>query len=81
MTHKQITISIPGGLTSKTAIALIEKANEFPYSIVFDSNDRRANGKSLLGMLSLGLRHGDSVLLSTNGEKEEAAAEALSAIL
>ena len=68
MTEKQATISIPEGLTAKTTTAIIEKANEFPCSIIFDSQDRRVNGKSLLGVLSLGLKCGDTVLLSASGD-------------
>lgn len=81
MTERNVTISIQEGLTAKTATALIEKANAFPCSIVFQSNDRRVNGKSLLGVLSLGLKCGDTILLSASGEEEEAAVAALSAIL
>ena len=81
MTEKNVTISIPDGLTAKTTTVIIEKANEFPCSIVVESQDRRVNGKSLLGVLSLGLRCGDSLQLSADGEHEAEAVEAIAGLL
>ena len=79
MTEKDVTISIPAGLTAKTVI--VEKANSFSSSIVFESDHRRVNGKSLLGVLSLGLKCGDTFALSASGDDEIDAVEALSAML
>ena len=81
MTEKHVTISIPEGLTAKSTTTIIEKANEFLSSIIIDSSDRRVYGKSLLGVLSLGLKCGDTILLSANGDDEEEAIEVLSAML
>ena len=79
MIEKTATVSIPEGLTAKTATALIEQANTFSCSITVSHEDRRVNCKSLLGVLSLGLKHGDSVVLSAEGAEEEAAVNALAA--
>ena len=78
MTEKSITISIPEGLTAKSATALIAKANDFPCSIFLESNMRRVNCKSLLGVLSLGLKCGDNAVIKASGPDEENAVEFLS---
>lgn len=80
MTQKNVTISIPEGLIAKTATSIIEKANEYPCALFIESNDRRVNCKSLLGVLSLGLKCGDKILLCADGEQEEDALNALSAM-
>lgn len=69
MTEKDVTISIPAGLTAKTVTVIVEKANSFSSSIVFESDHRRVNGKSLLGVLSLGLKCGDTFALSASGRR------------
>ncbi len=81
MTQKNVTISIAEGLIAKTTTSIIEKANDYPCSLVIESNDRRVNCKSLLGVLSLGLKCGDEILLCADGEQEEQALAALSAML
>ena len=81
MTEKNVTISIPEGLTAKNITTMIEKANEFPCSIVIESKERRVNGKGLLGVLSLELRCGDAILLSASGDQEADAVDTLAAML
>ena len=81
MTEKNITISIPEGLIAKNTTSIIQKANEYPCSGVIESGERRVNGKSLLGVLSLELKCGDTILLSANGDQEAEAVDALSALL
>ena len=81
MTEKDVTISIPAGLTAKTVTVIVEKANSFSSSIVFESDHRRVNGKSLLGVLSLGLKCGDTFALCACGDDEMDAVEALAAML
>ncbi len=81
MTEKNVTVSIPEGLTARTATALIEQANAFSCSIIIAYHERRVNCKSLLGVLSLGLTRGTSVVLSADGADEEAAVDALAAMM
>lgn len=81
MIEKNVTVSIPEGLTAKTATALIEQANTFSCSIIISHNDRRVNCKSLLGVLSLGLTRGTSIELSADGADEEAALDTLAAMI
>ena len=77
MTEKDVTISIPAGLTAKTVTVIVEKANSFSSSIVFESDHRRVNGKSLLGVLSLGIVKGTKITLIADGSDEEDAVKAL----
>ena len=77
MTEKDVTISIPAGLTAKTVTVIVEKANSFSSSIVFESDHRRVNGKSLLGVLSLGIVKGTRITLIADGSDEEDAVKAL----
>lgn len=81
MTEKNVTISIAEGLHAKNITGIIEKANEFPCSITLLHNTRHVNCKSLLGVLALGLKCGDSIILSADGAQEEEAAETISAML
>lgn len=81
MTEKNVTITIAEGLTAKNITAIIEKANEFSCVITTCCGARHVNCKSLLGMLSLGLRCGDSITLSADGEGEAEAVDAIAAML
>lgn len=76
MIAKEIVIQNPAGLQSKSAAIFIQKASNYKSSIWITKNERRANAKSLLGVLSLSIGKGAVVNLSIEGDDEaEAAAE------
>lgn len=69
------------GLHNKQATYFIQKANDFNSSIWIESNERRMNAKSLLGVLSMAIVTGAEVTLSAEGPDEEEAVKTLSAML
>ena len=81
MIEKTVAISIPEGLIAKTSTGIIKVANDYPCSIALVAGDRRVNAKSLLGVLSMGLKCGDTVQLVANGEQEAEALQAISSQL
>jgi phosphocarrier protein HPr len=73
MISKEITIKNESGLESKVAARLIQKVSGFESNIWIQKNDRRANAKSLLGILSLSISRGEKVLLIADGPDEQLA--------
>ena len=55
MISKEIEVRNPEGLHARPATFFIHKANTFKSSVWVENGDRRANAKSLLGVLSLGI--------------------------
>ncbi len=81
MFSKEITVRCESGLHNKQATYFVQKANEFESSIYLEAQNRRMNAKSLLGIMSLGIVTGESVILSASGADAEAAVEALELLL
>lgn len=77
MFTKTITVQNSVGLRARPATFFIQKANTFKSSIWIESSDRRANAKSLLGVLSLGIKKGDSITIIAEGEDETQTVESL----
>lgn len=77
MVTREIVINNESGLESKSAAMFIQKASNFKSNIWIEKGDRKANAKSLLGLLSLGIGNGTKVTLITEGEDEEKAAREL----
>ena len=71
MYTRTITVENAVGLRARPATLFIQKANAFESSVWIESSDRRANGKSLLGVLSLGVKKGDTVTIMAEGDDEE----------
>ena len=81
MYNKEIVVRCESGLHNKQVTYFVQKANEFKSSIWLESDDRKMNAKSLLGIMSLGVVTGASVTLSAEGPDEEEAVNALEALL
>ena len=81
MFNKEIVVRCESGLHNRQATYFVQKANEFSSSIWLESDNRKMNAKSLLGIMSLGIVTGATVTLSAMGPVAEAAVTALEALL
>ena len=81
MFNKEIVVKCESGLHNRQATYFVQKANEFESSIWLESENRKMNAKSLLGIMSLGIITGATVTLSAVGSDAEAAGNALEALL
>ena len=81
MYKKDIVVRCESGLHNKQVTYFVQKANEFRSNIWLESDNRKMNAKSLLGIMSLGIGTGETVTLSANGSDAEAAVSALEALL
>ena len=81
MFNKEVVVRCESGLHNKQATYFVQKANEFESSIWLESNNRKMNAKSLLGIMSLGVITGTKVTLSAFGPDAEAAVNALDTLL
>ena len=77
MVTKEVLVGCASGLHNKQATYFVQKANEFESSIWLESDNRKMNAKSLLGVLSLGIVKGTSINLIADGPDEKEAVEAL----
>ncbi len=74
---KDVVVENQVGLHARPATFFIQKANEFKSSIWVEKEERRANAKSLLGVLSLGIMGGTQIRIIAGGTDEKEAVEAL----
>lgn len=81
MFTKEVIVRCESGLHNKQATYFVQKANEFDSSIWLESDNRKMNAKSLLGIMSLGVVTGSVVNLIASGPDAEAAVNALEALL
>lgn len=77
MIKREVTITNNIGLHARPATFFIQKANTFKASIWIEKDDRKVNAKSLLGVLSLGIAQGMSIVIVADGSDENAAVDGL----
>ena len=81
MFNKEVIVRCESGLHNKQDTYFVQKANEFKSSVWLESENRRMNAKSLLGIMSLGIVTGAVVTLSAEGPDAEDAVNALETML
>ncbi len=81
MFNKEILVRCESGLHNRQATYFVQKANEFESSVWLESGSRKMNAKSLLGIMSLGIVTGTTVILSAAGPDEQEAVNALEVLL
>lgn len=77
MIRKPITIGISNGLEARPIAMLVQVASQYVSNIYLESEERRVNAKSIMGMMSLGLDTGESVTVSVDGADEEEAMKSI----
>lgn len=73
MIRKEIVINLPNGLEARPVALLVQVASQYESSIYVESNEKKVNAKSIMGMMSLGLASGEKVFVTAEGPDEEEA--------
>ncbi|WP_425805224.1 HPr family phosphocarrier protein [Desulfitobacterium sp. Sab5] len=81
MITREITIRNSSGLHARPASLWVQMASRYKSSIKIKTDSTEVEGKSILGILSLGLTAGSKFQLIVDGEDEVEAADSLEALL
>jgi phosphocarrier protein HPr len=81
MTKTSITISNKLGLHARASAKLSKLAGSFQCDVQMSRNGRQVNAKSIMGVMMLAAGIGTQVELETSGVDEEAAMQALVALI
>ena len=81
MVSQKVTIKNPTGLHLRPAGILCKEAMQFKSLITFTFRGNTANAKSVLSVLGACLKSGDVIEVICDGEDEQAALDALVALI
>ena len=81
MIRKPITIGISNGLEARPIAMLVQVASQYVSNIYLESEERKVNAKSIMGMMSLNVHSGEELTVVTEGEDEEKAAQGIELFL
>ncbi|OWQ85354.1 phosphocarrier protein HPr [Roseateles aquatilis] len=81
MIKSTLTISNKLGLHARASAKLTKLAGGFKSEVFLSRNGRRVNAKSIMGVMMLAAGIGSEVELETSGEDEQAAQDAITALV
>ena len=77
MISKTVVVNLPADAEARPVAVLVQIASKYESKITINSQNRRINAKSIMGMMAIGLIPGQSIEVNIEGEDETAAAESI----
>jgi phosphocarrier protein HPr len=77
MTEQMVTIKNRAGIHARPAALLVQTASKFKSKIFMEKENDKINGKSIMGIITLGASYNTSLKISAEGEDEADAVAAL----
>jgi phosphocarrier protein len=69
----ELTINSTAGLHAALASKIVQISSKYDADVVIEYTDKTVNAKSVLGLMSLAVPHGDNVkVIATGNEAEKA---------
>ena len=81
MTKKTISINLESGLEASPIALLVQEASKYESRIYLETESKKVNAKSIMGMMSLGLDSGEELTVSAEGDDEALAIAGIEAFL
>jgi len=78
MIQKTLILNDPIGFHARTTSLFAKTASSFEAEVLVYFNDKKANGKSMLSLMSLGVKSKQEIRIETNGVDEAMALDRLS---
>ena len=75
--EREVLIINRAGIHARPAAKLVRTAGAFSADIFLESGGERVNGKSIMGIITLGATYRTTVKIIADGDDEEAAVAAL----
>ena len=79
--EQAVTLSLPHGIHARPAARIGEAARGFEAEVHLLNGDKRGDARSTVGLLALGTKFGDEVVVQARGDDAEAALAAIVALL
>ena len=75
MIRKPVTIQNNMDMEDRPVAHLVQEASQYASQVYIVMGSKKINAKSIMGMMTLGLSAGESVVVSAEGEDEAEAIE------
>ena len=75
--RKEMVVRIAGGLEARPIAVLVQVASQYESSIYLEAAGKRVNAKSIMGMMTMALKAGETLVVEANGADEAAAIEGI----
>lgn len=76
-----IKLNNPEGLHARPAAIFVQVSSKYLSELDIEAHGVKVNGKSIIGIMSLGAFHGEEITLTARGQDEKQMIQALKALI
>lgn len=80
MKSKKVKIINRAGIHARPAALLVQTANEYDSQIFLEKDSEKINGKSIMGIITLGATYESEINIIAEGSDEEQAVQAIATL-
>lgn len=80
MEEREVTIKNRAGIHARPAALIVQTANKYDSQISFEKDDDKVNGKSIMGIITLGAGYNTKLKVIAEGNDEKQAVDAIVAL-
>jgi catabolite repression HPr-like protein len=77
MASKTVTVNLSKEAEARPVAMIVQIASQFESRIFILDKEKKINAKSIMGMMSLNIGNGSELVVSAEGEDDEAAVSAV----
>ena len=81
MVEKEVQVGLKSGLQARQAALFVQEANRYQADVFLQKETKKVNAKSIMGIMSLAISKGSSVIISADGSDEDQAVSGLIAMV
>jgi phosphocarrier protein len=77
MIEREVEVLNRAGIHARPAALIVKVANQYDSTMYIEKDRMKINGKSIMGIITLGAAYKSRLVITTEGPDEEEAAEAI----
>ncbi len=77
MVENTVVVNLRSGLLARPAALFVQEANRFSCEIFVEKDGKTVNAKSIMGIMSLAIAHGQEITVRAEGSDAQQAVETL----
>lgn len=81
MVEEKVTVNLRSGLLARPAALFVQQANRYSSDIFVEKDGKSVNAKSIMGIMSLAIAHGQELVIKADGQDAEQAVAKLAEMI
>lgn len=81
MVEQHVVVRLRSGLLARPAALFVQEANRFSCDTFVEKDGKSVNAKSIMGIMSLAIAHGQEITVRADGSDATEAVERLAAMV